>query len=63
MAGRQGATGGHVTVGRLTGGVEYARPLAIGWRGTLGVNWQQAQCLNEHTRPITQVLTTSGRLH
>lgn len=53
-AGKQGGSGSHVTVGRLIGGVEYGRPLAIGWQGTLGVNWQRAQCFDEHTRTITQ---------
>lgn len=27
-------------VGRLSGGVEYQRPLATGWSGTAGLNWQ-----------------------
>ena len=37
------------------GGVEYGRPLATGWTGTLGVNWQRAKCLDEHGKALTQV--------
>ena len=48
-------TQSHVTVGRLTSGVEYARPLGVGWRGTFGLNWQRATCFNQHMVPITQV--------
>lgn len=46
---------GSVVVARLMGGVEYGRPLATGWTGTLGVNWQRAKCLDEHGNCITQV--------
>jgi outer membrane protein insertion porin family len=46
---------GSVVVARLMGGVEYGRPLATGWTGTLGVNWQRAKCLDEHGSCITQV--------
>ncbi|BDA46032.1 Outer envelope protein 80, chloroplastic [Coccomyxa sp. Obi] len=45
---------GSVVVARLMGGVEYGRPLATGWTGTLGVNWQRAKCLDEHGNCITQ---------
>ena len=38
-------TQSHVTVGRLTSGVEYARPLGVGWRGTFGLNWQAGYLL------------------
>ncbi len=47
---------GSVVVARLMGGVEYGRPLATGWTGTLGVNWQRAKCLDEHGHCITQVV-------
>ena len=49
-------------VARLVGGVEYGRPLATGWTGTLGVNWQRAKCLNEHGSCITQVPHFASRL-
>ena len=52
----ESAPDGNVVVARLMGGVEYGRPLATGWTGTLGVNWQRAKCLNEHGNCITQVL-------
>ena len=51
----ESAPDGNVVVARLMGGVEYGRPLATGWTGTLGVNWQRAKCLNEHGSCITQV--------
>ena len=51
----ESAPDGNVVVARLMGGVEYGRPLATGWTGTLGVNWQRAKCLNEHGNCITQV--------
>ena len=35
-------------------GVEYGRPLATGWTGTAGLNWQRAQCLDEHGKPLTE---------
>jgi hypothetical protein len=47
--------GGAVVVARLVGGVEYGRPLATGWSGTLGVNWARARCMDEHGGTITQV--------
>ena len=53
-------TQSHVTVGRLTSGVEYARPLGVGWRGTFGLNWQRATCFNQHMVPITQVGAASS---
>ena len=50
-----GGTEGNVIVGRLMGGVEYGRPLATGWTGTLGVNYQRAKCLDEHGNARTRV--------
>ena len=44
--------GAAVVVARLTGGVEYARPLAVGWTGTLGAAWQRARCVDEHGRAL-----------
>ena len=45
---------GNIIVARTTGGVEYGRPLATGWTGTAGINWQKAQCLDDHGRVITE---------
>ena len=56
----ESAPDGNVVVARLMGGVEYGRPLATGWTGTLGVNWQRAKCLNEHGNCITQVRLLSA---
>ena len=39
---------GGVNVGRLLGGIEYARPLATGWNGTTGIQWQRSRVLDEH---------------
>ena len=50
-----GGDAGSLVVARLMGGVEYGRPLATGWTGTLGVNWQRAKCLDEHGKALTQV--------
>lgn len=44
--------GSAVIVARLTGGVEYSRPLAVGWTGTLGAAWQRARCVDEHGRGL-----------
>lgn len=46
---------GNVKVGRLMGAVEYGRPLAQHWNGTLGVNFQRANCLDDHNQPLTKV--------
>jgi outer membrane protein insertion porin family len=46
------ATGSGVYVTRIVSGVEYGRPLGMGWQGSLGVNWQQAKCVDEHNKPI-----------
>ena len=46
---------GNVKVGRLMGAVEYGRPLAQPWNGTLGVNFQRANCLDDHNQPLTKV--------
>ena len=43
-----------VVVARLMGGVEYGRPLATGWTGTLGVNWLRTKCLDEHGNTVMQ---------
>jgi hypothetical protein len=44
------------------GGVEYGRPLATGWTGTLGVNWQRARCQDEHGKALTQARRPRGSL-
>lgn len=49
-----GAGDGNVVVARMIGGVEYGRPLATGWSGTLGVNWQRAKCLDDKGAAVTQ---------
>jgi hypothetical protein len=36
----------------VVGSVEYARPLGLGWQGSLGVSWQQARCVDEASRPL-----------
>ncbi len=46
---------GNVKVARLMGAVEYGRPLAQHWNGTLGVNFQRANCLDDHNQPMTKV--------
>ena len=48
------ANEGNVIVARTTGGVEYGRPLATGWTGTAGLNWQRSKCLDDHGRVITE---------
>ncbi len=55
-----GGDAGSLVVARLMGGVEYGRPLATGWTGTLGVNWQRAKCLDEHGKALMQVARASG---
>ena len=51
-----GASGdGNIVIGRVMGGVEYGRPLATGWNGTLGVTWQRARCMDEHGNTQTKV--------
>lgn len=46
----------NVVVARMTGGVEWGRPLSTGWTGTLGINWQRARCLDDKGRPLLQVI-------
>jgi outer membrane protein insertion porin family len=41
-----------VVIARLTGGVEFSRPLAVGWTGTLGASWQRGRCTDEHGRGL-----------
>ena len=41
-----------VVVGRLTGGVEFARPLHPGWTGTAGLAWQRSRALDEAGKPL-----------
>lgn len=48
---------GNVKVSRLMGAIEYGRPLAQHWNGTLGVNFQRANCLDDHNQPMTKVST------
>ncbi|XP_024370540.1 outer envelope protein 80, chloroplastic [Physcomitrium patens] len=39
---------GGVTIGRLTAGVDYSRPLRPKWSGTAGINFQRAGARDEH---------------
>ena len=48
---------GNVKVSRLMGAIEYGRPLAQHWNGTLGVNFQRANCLDDHNQPMTKAST------
>ena len=36
-----------------TGGVEYSRPLSVGWTGTLGFGWQRASAVDEKGRTLS----------
>ena len=49
---------GNVKVNRLMAAIEYGRPLAQHWNGTLGVNFQRANCLDDHNQPMTKVMLT-----
>eukprot|EP00887_Chlorella_sp_A99_P003922 scaffold11.g3922.t1 len=65
-AAAQGADG--VFVSRLSSAVEYSRPLGTGWQGALGLTWQRARCVDEHSRPLERdcyggPLTHSGAEH
>lgn len=46
---------GNVITARTTGGVEYGRPLATGWTGTAGLNWQQTHSQDDQGKVITEV--------
>jgi outer membrane protein insertion porin family len=43
-----------VLVSRVVSAVEYARPLALGWQGSLGLSWQTARCVDEAGRPLAR---------
>ncbi|KAL3145356.1 hypothetical protein ABBQ38_001612 [Trebouxia sp. C0009 RCD-2024] len=45
---------GNVKVSRLMGAIEWGRPLAQHWNGTLGINFQRAHCLDDHNQPMTK---------
>ena len=51
--GGAGTGAGGVYVSRMVCGVEYGRPLGTGWQGSLGLRWQQAKCVDEHSNAIT----------
>ena len=42
-------------IARTTGGVEFGRPLATGWTGTAGLNWQRSHCQDDQGRLIQEV--------
>ena len=46
---------GNIIIARTTGGVEYGRPLAVGWTGNAGLNWQRSKCIDDHGRVLTEV--------
>ncbi|KAI3429606.1 hypothetical protein D9Q98_005692 [Chlorella vulgaris] len=75
-AGAGGSAGGAVPVGgsdavfvsRKMATTEYGRPLLQNWQGSLGLSWQQAHCVDEHSRPLQSdlygaPLTFSGKQH
>ncbi|KXZ54331.1 hypothetical protein GPECTOR_5g414 [Gonium pectorale] len=48
-----GSSSGGVLLGRLQAGVEWQRPLAPGWSGTLSASCQRTRCMDERGNPIT----------
>lgn len=55
VGGSGGSGDGNVILAKTTGGVEYGRPLATGWTGTAGLNWQRSKCMDDQGRAITEV--------
>ena len=60
-----GADDGGIVVARLTGGVEYSRPLSPGWTGTAGLAWQRSKAVDGRgktlaTDPLGAPLTFRG---
>lgn len=53
------ASEGNIIVAKTTGGVEYGRPLATGWTGTAGLNWQRSKCMDDHGRVVTEASNLS----
>ena len=47
-----GDGGAGIVVARLTGGVEYTRPLGPSWTGTAGLAWQRSRCVDEAGKPL-----------
>ncbi|KAK9865202.1 hypothetical protein WJX84_001035 [Apatococcus fuscideae] len=45
-------TDSNVVTSRQIAGVEWGRPLAIGWSGHLGINYQRAKCINERGKTL-----------
>eukprot|EP00249_Psilotum_nudum_P019651 c27360_g1_i1 orf=78-2258(+) len=68
---RRGSTGplhGGVTIGRITAGVDYSRPLRPKWSGTAGISFQQAGARDDNGCPkILDIydgpLTFSGKAY
>ncbi|CAM6087732.1 unnamed protein product [Calypogeia fissa] len=59
---------GGVTIGRLTAGVDYSRPLRPKWSGTAGINFQRAGARDDHGLPKLSdmyggPITFSGRAY
>ncbi|XP_043691502.1 outer envelope protein 80, chloroplastic [Telopea speciosissima] len=60
--------GGNVTIGRVTAGLEFSRPLRPKWSGTAGLIFQHAGARDEKGNPIIKdcygsPLTASGNAH
>ncbi|XP_068641814.1 outer envelope protein 80, chloroplastic isoform X2 [Aristolochia californica] len=59
---------GTVTIGRVTAGIEFSRPLTPKWSGTAGIIFQHAGARDENGRPIIKdfygsPLTSSGNTY
>ena len=56
---------GNVITSRQMAGVEWGRPLAIGWSGHMGVNYQRAKCINERGKTLLKVCSLAhvGMFH
>ena len=46
---------GSIITSRQMAGVEWGRPLAIGWSGHMGINYQRAKCINERGKTLLKV--------
>ncbi|EPS74019.1 hypothetical protein M569_00719 [Genlisea aurea] len=62
------SSGSNLTIGRITGGVEFSRPLRPKWNGTAGLIFQRAGAQDESGNPIIKdyfgsPLTASGNIY
>ncbi|KAK7261551.1 hypothetical protein RIF29_27865 [Crotalaria pallida] len=58
----------NLTIGRMTGGIEFSRPIRPKWSGTAGLVFQHAGVRNDKGNPIIKdcyrrPLTASGNIH